>query len=399
MARILFMTSKEKGHLNPVLPVAMQLQERGHHVGWRCLPHATDRLDQMGIDTSASPPREGAGEEELETGGPELARLVRDDERLLQWIRTLLVDQVPEQIEPNRQVLRQWRPDVLVVDPMLYGGIIAAHLEGIPYVCISSSLNPVTPDDLDCRHTHNMRALDADRKALFARYEMSPRFKVADCLSPHLNMVLATREYLGADVEVPPATHLVGPTQPMGRRGDEVEFPWHKLDGRPVIYASFGSQISHQPERFEAIAQASESLDVQLVISCGELADAPWADSLPAHVIAVPYTPQRQLLERVQVMITHGGANSVMEALVAGVPMVISPVCNDQPMQAYFATRRGVAVELDLDAISHSRLRDELGRLLAGDAPERLAVREVAQQYRGVDGARRAATLIEELLP
>lgn len=397
MARMMFMTTEEKGHVNPVLPVAMQLLDRGHHVGWRCLPHGPDRLVNMGIDIEPSPPRDQSAKPPLATGGSELAELVVDNQRLLEWIRTLLIQQVPEQIEPTRQALRRWKPDVLVVDPMLYQGIIAAHLEGVRYACVSSSLNPVTPDDLDCRHTRNMQAIEEERRQLFARYEMSPQFKVADCLSPELNIVFADGDYIGDDVEIPPATHLVGPTQPV-ERGDEVSFPWSKLDGRPLVYASFGSQISHQPEYFELIAAATQSLDVQLVISCGPLADTSWAKSLPDHVIAVAYTPQRQLLDKVDVMITHGGANSVMEALVAGVPMMINPVCNDQPMQAFFARRRGVAIEADFESLSKDECGEQLRRLLAGDAPERLAVAEVSARYRQIDGARRAAALIEELV-
>ncbi len=394
MARILFMTTKEKGHVNPMLPVATRLQKRGHHVGWRCLPHATDRLTALGIDVSPSPERDGS-DESLATGGAELAQLVVDNDRLLEWIRILLIEQVPEQIDPTRRALRRWEPDVLVVDPMLYQGIIAAHLEDVPYACISSSLNPVTPDDLDCRHTRNMRAIDAERREVFARYGMSPTFKVADCLSPELNIVFTRRDYIGDDTPVPEATHLVGPTQPV-ERGDEAPFPWDALDGRSLVYASFGSQIYHQPQYFERIAAATEALEVQLVISCGALAEGEWARSLPSHVITRAYTPQRKLLERVRLMITHGGANSVMEALVAGVPLVIHPVCNDQPMQAYFARRRGVGIDVDLGAMTHSELGDELRRLLADDAPERLAVSELAHRYRDVDGAERAATLIEE---
>jgi len=56
--------------------------------------------------------------------------------------------------------------------------------------------------------------------------------------------------------------------------------------------------------------------------------------------------PEQQTLEEVDAMITHGGANSVREAVAAAVPLLVSPVCNDQPIQAYFARRRGVGVAL-----------------------------------------------------
>ena len=398
MARILFMSSKEKGHVNPLLPVAQELLRRGHHVGWRCLPFAPPRLGELGIDVEPSAAADDSEGEALATGGPELVELVRDNDRLLRWIRTLLIDQVPGEVDPTREAFRRWEPDLLVVDPMMYQGIIAAHLDDVLYACVSSSLNPVTPDDLDCRHSRNMQAIDADRRRLFSSYGMEPVFKVADCLSPHLNIVFTTKEYVGRDTEIPEATHLVGPTRQVVERGDEPQFDWDLLDGRPLIYASFGSQIYHQSERFQLIADATRELDVQLVVSCGALATSQWAKSLPEHVIARPYVPQRALLEHTSLMITHGGANSMMEAIAAGVPILISSVCNDQPMQAYFACRRGVAKALDLDDAKPEEVRRALSSMLASNSPQRQAVNEMAALYSEIDGAEVAAGLIEELL-
>ncbi|MFB6374356.1 MAG: glycosyltransferase, partial [Bradymonadaceae bacterium] len=209
MARVLLLTTSEKGHLNPMMGVAQWLGRQGHEVGWTCLPSAPDYLTEMGIEPVPIELEEG--DEDLATGGAELAELVRDEERLYRWVRTLLLDGVDEQVGPMRQVLRDWQPDVLTTDPMIYAGIIAAHCEEIPYACVSSSLNPVTPEEIECAHARNMQRLSEDRRALFEKYGLSPRFRVADCLSPHLNAVFTTREYVG-DVEVPPKTHLVGPS-------------------------------------------------------------------------------------------------------------------------------------------------------------------------------------------
>ena len=69
-----------------------------------------------------------------------------------------------------RAVLRDWRPDVVVIDPLLYAAAIAAELEGLPWVSMSNSLNPVLPDDLDSELLRTVRWLTPERTRLFARY-------------------------------------------------------------------------------------------------------------------------------------------------------------------------------------------------------------------------------------
>lgn len=393
MARVLLLCTAEKGHLNPLVGVAQWLRRDGHHVGWLNIPDPAPELARLDVETVAIDPP--LPRPPHVTQGAELARLVRDGGALRSWIQTLLLDAVPAQIEPLRAAYRRFRPDVVATDPMLYQAVIAAHLEALPWAGISSSLNPVTPDHLDSDLLRTVRELSPQRAELFASFGLAPEFRVCDCLSPWLTTVFSTAAYVG-DMELPPATHLVGPTIPPGPRGDETEFPWPRLDGgRPVVYASFGSQISYQPSVFEKLSAATAPLDVTLVISAGELAIDPRLAA--PHVVAVPYAPQLALLERAALFVTHGGANSVMESLHAGVPLLLSPVCNDQPHQAHFVTRAGVGEVLDLELADVTSCREAIARLLDPAAPQHGAVARVRDSYRANDGARVAARLIAEL--
>ena len=392
MARILFMSTGEKGHLNPLVGIAQHAEADGHAVAWLCIPEPAPQVAALGIDAL---PLHGPPPPAHVTGGEELARLVRSPEALRLWIKSLLLDAVPDQIDAVRRVLREWRPDVLATDPMLYQGVLAAHLEGVPWVGISSSLNPVTPDALDTDLIRTARWLSPARDALFARAGLRADFRVCDCLSPTLTTVFSTAAYVG-DLPLPPATELVGPSVPLGERGDEVGFPWERLDGRPLLYASFGSQISHQPGIFEKLARAAEAIGWQMVCPAGELAGTEWAASLPGEPIVVDYAPQRQLLARAAAFVTHGGANSVMEALVAGVPLVVSPVCNDQFAQAWFVERAGVGVTLDL----HEGDAGQAALAIEGVASSRTvraALDRVGASYRAADGARTVARRLAEV--
>ena len=190
---------------------------------------------------------------------------------------------------------------------------------------------------------------------------------------------------------------MVGPSLPPTQRGDETDFPWDLLAAdRPKIFMSFGSQIYHQPAMFQKVIQATANMQVQLILSVNKLFGSPLLANLPPHVLTCRYAPQLKLLPHMQAFITHGGANSVMEALHFGVPLLISPVCNDQFHQAHFIRQSGVGLELALENATTAEVRHSIHTLLH-DPTITANVKRVAESY-AEDGAQRAAELISSLL-
>jgi UDP:flavonoid glycosyltransferase YjiC (YdhE family) len=252
---------------------------------------------------------------------------------------------------------------------------------------VSNSLNPVLPPQLDSALLRTLRSLAPRRAAIFAGYGLRASFSGADVLSPFLNIAFTTAALCG-DV---PGVELVGPSFPIERRGDEVPMDSLPKD-RPAVYASFGSQIYHWPEVFTKLQAASEELSTHLVLSAGELAD----QIVPSpHCQVYRYAPQRAILEHARVFITHGGANSFMESIASAVPMLLSPMCNDQFHQAYFLERAGIGLTCDLRTMTVRELTAALDALLA-DGPQRQAMARLARTYQG-NGAMLAAARIERL--
>jgi UDP:flavonoid glycosyltransferase YjiC (YdhE family) len=118
-----------------------------------------------------------------------------------------------------------------------------------------------------------------------------------------------------------------------------------------------------------------------------------FGDDLPSHVIAVPYAPQRALLERCAVAVSHGGANSFGECLFAGKPLLIVPLGHEQPLQAELAQRAGVGLSLEPSKATAQSVRKAFDALL-GDGQFRRRAEEVGRAYRAQDGTARAAELL-----
>jgi MGT family glycosyltransferase len=227
---------------------------------------------------------------------------------------------------------------------------------------------------------------------------VTPRFKVSDVISPWLNLVFSTEEYMPRDVCNNNFSFYVGKSFTEKLRGDEIGFPFHRLlPHTQKVYMSLGSQIYYYPHLFAAVAKALEGEDIQLVFSINELYHTPFLGQLPSHVIAVPYTPQLKILPYMDLVITHGGANSVMESLAHGLPVALLPICNDQFLQAQFVTRAGVGVILDPQTPSLEIYRSQLLPLLKEGSPEKIRARNIGSSFQRHGGPAEAAALIQQL--
>lgn len=111
----------------------------------------------------------------------------------------------------------------------------------------------------------------------------------------------------------------------------EIPFPYEKLNGKPIIFASLGTVVNNRSIVFHEIAAACQHLDFQLIISCGSKSVPPDMKNLPGNPLVVAFAPQMELMKKAKLCITHAGLNTVLDALYNGVPLIAIPVSFDQP--------------------------------------------------------------------
>jgi MGT family glycosyltransferase len=334
----------------------------------------------------------------------ELSRLALDPARAWEAYQSFLLDPLPHLVGPVCELVREFAPEAIAVDCMSYAGILAAHRLGIPYVGVCAGLKILKAGAFCPAYMHDLSPLLPSREEIFQRFGLAAEFRLLECLSPFANVVFTTRALVG-DIPLPPNTYLVGPSIPPGRRGDEPPFPWDQLHrDKPIVYAAFGSVHTKAGlnDIVTPLCEAAARAGAQLVVSSEALAalasgESPGARAIRGDVLIVPYAPQVQLLERVDVFVTHGGANSVMEAMYAGTPLLVVPLSSDQPWQAQFVEQRRVGIRLDRDQFGGDRCSEALARLLHQGSQFRTNARQVRQSFRNQDGAKAAANLILSL--
>jgi MGT family glycosyltransferase len=128
---------------------------------------------------------------------------------------------------------------------------------------------------------------------------------------------------------------------------------WLAADDRPVVYVSFGSFLSARGDVLATVLDALRPLGLRVAVATGSATGLP---DVPADWLVRHYLPQVALLDRTAVMVTHGGNNSVTEALTAGVPMVVLPFSTDQFTGAAALEAAGLAVALDPNEATTSDL-------------------------------------------
>jgi len=390
----------ERGHIHPFLGAAEELRVRGARVSFWAPRDVRGILEPLGWPAEDVHAPGGAPPPAAEHRGAAFAELLAEPSRLRGWIRAMLVDAASSSVAPLRAHLARARPDVVVLDPMAYAAAIAAEEEGVPWLGLSTSLNPCIRDDVESELLATLRELDDARAALFRAHGMDVRFRVSDVLSPRGTFVLSTRELVGdalPDDGVP--VHLVGAALPA--RGPRADVPGEAAllerlaaSTQPLVYVSFGSQAYHQPVHLGVVLEAARAVDALFVVAMGELATSALARGAPSNVVTVAFAPQVELLSRARVTVTHGGANSVHEGLAFGVPLVVSPICNDQHHNAALVEASGAGRSADLARSTPGDLATALRAMIAETAPERRAAARIARAYAKAGGAARIADVV-----
>jgi UDP:flavonoid glycosyltransferase YjiC (YdhE family) len=307
------------GHVTPTLPAVRELVRRGHRVRY----FTSDALSGAVAAAGAEVVSYG------EAVGPKVMRPPRSFARLAEETIALGRVVLPAVLEE----LRADEPDLVVYDSMCTWGYEAVrHRRGFCFTA-TVALHPSFLDDAPDEFVHR----GEHPTAVFTSREFQPH-----------------PELFGGDVR------WVG-YPPGGAPGGA---------DRPLAYAALGTLFNERPEVFRAIAQA---LAGEVVMAVGR-ADAGAIGPLPPRVRAVPWIDdQAALLRRARLFVSHGGMNSVSEALCAGTPLLVLPHTAEQAVNARRVAELGAGRVLDGDQPSANAIRAEAEAVLGSDAPARAA--------------------------
>lgn len=406
------------GHLNPVSGLAAELRGRGHRVSFCLLGDPPPSIVKQGFDVLPI----GGELITAEQYRAAMAQLgVLTGKAALKHTFALAVRGTEAMLAAGPAVIRSAGITTLIVDQGSFaGGTVADELQ-IPFATVCNALllhgEPSVPPfftswpyrdawwarvrnrlywaGLNRLYLPILQRIQARRREL----RLSVPQRIGETWSTRLQLCQQPAEFDFPRQELPAALQYVGPlhqAESAATQQTAAEFPWNRLDGRPLVYASLGTLQNQLQHVFRAILQGLADLDVQVVLALGRR-NAVWSERAPANALVVGYAPQLALLERASVVVTHAGLNTALETLTRGKPMVCIPVTNDQPGVAARVAHVGAGEVLPLKKVTPARVR-ELVSKVNGQASYRVAAERLRAAIHAAGGARRAADLIEEKL-
>lgn len=149
---------------------------------------------------------------------------------------------------------------------------------------------------------------------------------------PKLNVVFTTKEFQIDSKDFPDSQYKFIGVAFQGRT--ELSFNAVNNIDRPIIYISLGSMLNNIKHFYLNCIKAFGNKPYLVIISVGHKIDINGLGKIPSNIKIYPFVPQLQVLKNASLFITHGGMNSVNEAMYYGVPMVVCPLATDQPTVA-----------------------------------------------------------------
>jgi MGT family glycosyltransferase len=394
MARFLFVVPPLAGHVNPTISTGRELAGRGHEVAWAGVPGATEAL--LPDDSGFFPVGDGAVAETADRLR-ERAQGLRHAAALKFLWEQVLVPLGHAMAGDLDALVPRWQPDVVIADQQALAGAAVARKRSLRWAT-SATTTAELVDPLAALPRAEQWVND-QLAAFQAAVGTGPAGEAAAAdgdlrFSEHLVLVFSTPELVGEQHRFPPHYAFVGPS--ITDRPDPEPFLWDWLDpDRPHVLVSLGTVNTEAGRRFLAMAAealAGEPVQAILVAPPDTVEPGAPGDDL----LVRQRVPQLTLLPRLDAVVSHAGHNTVCETLAHGLPLVLAPIRDDQPIIADQVVRAGAGIRVRFGRARPADIRAAVRAVL--DEPSyRQGAAAIRRSFQSAGGASAAASRLEAL--
>jgi len=377
--------------MNATFPVVAELVRRGERVIYFATETFRERVEAAGAEyRSYGDP--GLFQPPAHTGG-------------LYSVMAFAIG-VAEKVLPGLLAeLRALAPDYLLIDSLCVWGHLARQVLEIPAAMLSSVFvtderamtvesmvrmayghapKEVLLNGIDALNTYLMVSQRIDRKY----GTQSPNLVEFFAGRESLNVIFTSRAFHLEGARYDESYRFVGPSleaAPNGKPAPE--------SVQPLLYISMGTIFNQLPGFYRACFEAFGGGEYRVLMSTGKVDPASFGTAPPNFELR-EFVPQLEALSHASLFLTHGGMNSVSEALWHEVPLLVFPQHGDQHLVAARVEELGAGLTLRPQDIEPGKLREMAGRV-GRDPAFRAGARQIAESFRVAGGPARAA---EEIL-
>lgn len=422
---IMFWPESAYGPTNQCIGLAAILRERDHTIVFAAESSWAGKLTPFGFIEELVDLAEPVGDAAPEDAGafwtsfiaetaPEFRKpTIEQLESFIKPTYQALIDGAKYSEPRLREIIDKHRPDVIVEDNVvLFPALVTS---GAPFVRIvsCSPLEVSGPDvpppfsglpsadpgqwetyrkEFDRTHREMWADFDAWAQAQGAAplpdLEFMPRANAAN-----LYVYPAEADYL----DVRPLDESWARMDSSVRETDDTyEVPAavaDRPDDSALIYLSLGSLGGADVDLMQRLVDVLGATRHRIIVSKGPQADR---ITLADNMVGEQMLPQTKVIPQVDLVISHGGNNTVTETLHFGKPLIVLPLFWDQYENAQRIDELGFGTRLNTYGFADAELTDAVERLLA-DTDLRTRLADIGAAIRGRDGLRVGADVVERV--
>ncbi|PSL27077.1 glycosyltransferase [Chitinophaga ginsengisoli] len=387
MSKFMFVVPPFFGHISPTLSVGGSLLAKGHEVIWV-------GLKELAAEHIPAGGRFIVPHAELAEHQPAIQAILKmqDDGPNLSGVETLKLALEGTYIPFARfmlpgvsRIADEFKPDVIVSDCITFAGALCAHLKDIP--CVTTT--PVPPD-VTGDAMQSPKIFEWQQSLIKnLQYELGIYTDEYVIHSREMNMVFTSKEFAGSKDPLP---HLkfVGPVK---GRPNNTPFDWDRLSRAttPKVFVSLGTLlVDIRKEFFQKLIDAFAGEPLTIVAATDPAIFPEWPDNF----IVQGFVPQSQLMPQMDAVICHGGFNTVNDAFVNGLPMLITPIAYDHFHTASLIENAGCGIKLRYKRLRVPDLKAAMWEVL-NNPKYRQAAQHIRDTFIQAGGNDKAVELLE----
>jgi len=388
VAKILITTIPYWGHINVTLSLGMRLIEQGHEVTWALAKQIPGLIIPQGgrlaLTNSADDEQLMATLDLLDSGKSKSALdgSVFVTEKVLLPLASMM-------IEGLRKIVDELQPDLIIHDEQTYVGGICASERGIPYV----TTHAAPPSVYENAGTN----VSAWYLSCMQKFQASFGFPKDPIVvrSKKLGLAFCPREF-GDPTKLAEGQIFVGPCLDVIRpSANDFDFAFLTESNNKNIMVSIGTLLTAEAKHFfHTVVQDLGNKPYNVIVA----GDPNLFDQWPDNFMVQQRVPHLELLAHLDLVITHGGANTTCDCIGMGIPMVVVPMAFDQFYVGDQVAANGLGIRLRYRRLRVGQISDACQRLLANDSIYNESIDKFSKMYSQAGGATKAAKLVEQFI-
>lgn len=405
MKTILIYTSPARGHLYPMMDVAIELRKKGFNVLVQTLSSEKEHVEKEGIrHLSISSEIESLELQDYNESNP----ISQFKSAFRSWLL-----RAPLEIEDLKESCNKFKPDLLIVDVNTWGAGAFAESQKNSWVMFTPYCLPISSSDTPAfgpgfkpptNVIHRIRDRVVDwlvQKAvqpvinelnqIRSSLQVSALEKYEDIFTkPDLVLYRTAVPFDYPRKNWPKNILPVGPGlwAPPGSKPE-----WIENLPSPRILVSISTEMQDDGAIIESALQALKEQQGSVIVTTAAL-NPDRFEAPRENVHITKFLPHAQVVPHMDLVVTHGGMGTTQRALAAGVPVCVISWGRDQSETARRVEVSGSGTTLPKNKLNEKRLRAAIARALNC----KQGAKTIAQAFKEAGGARRAVETIVDLI-